>query len=157
MLLDNESTKRKVHEWLTEKYIDEGKLDIVTGYFTIGALAYMSKQVNERISEFRMILGDIVNFDDDNFRPLDLLNEDISIEAALKLSSLSKEAVELLMNHNYPGNVRELMNVIKRSILFCQSSLLLPENIIFPPDNKDDVTANVNLNLEKVPFLQIYY
>jgi hypothetical protein len=50
----------KVHEWIS-KYTENGKLDIVTGYFTIGALAYLSEQVNSKISDFRFILGDIVN------------------------------------------------------------------------------------------------
>ena len=34
MLLDNENEDLKVHEWITE-YTEEGKMDIVTGYFTI--------------------------------------------------------------------------------------------------------------------------
>ena len=39
------------------------KLDIVTGYFTIGALAFLSRQVNDKINDFRLVLGDIVNVD----------------------------------------------------------------------------------------------
>jgi len=42
MILDNENENHKVHEWIT-KYTQTGKLSIVTGYFTIGALAYLSK------------------------------------------------------------------------------------------------------------------
>lgn len=95
MLLDNENQNHKVHEWIT-KYTEEGNLDIVTGYFTIGALAYLSKTTNNRIDHFRFVLGDIVNIDDLKDRALDLLNEDITVEAALRLSSLSKEAVQFL-------------------------------------------------------------
>lgn len=87
MILDNENKNLKVHEWIS-KYTENGKLDIVTGYFTIGALAYLSAQVNSKISDFRFILGDIVNIDPEENRPLDLLNENITIEAALKLNSL---------------------------------------------------------------------
>jgi hypothetical protein len=95
MILDNENENLKVHEWIS-KYTDEGKFDIVTGYFTIGALAYLSRQVNEKISSFRMILGDIVNIDSVEDRPLDLLNENITIEASLKLSAIAREAVAFL-------------------------------------------------------------
>ena len=95
MILDNENTNSKVHEWISS-YTEQGKLDIVTGYFTIGALAWLSKQVNEKVSEFRLVLGDIVNADSIDNRPLDLLNENISVEASLKLSSLSQEAVRFL-------------------------------------------------------------
>ena len=72
MILDNENSNLKVHEWIA-KYTEEGTVDIVTGYFTIGALAYLSRQVNHKITNFRLVLGDIVNFDKEENRPLDLL------------------------------------------------------------------------------------
>ena len=45
MLLDNENKNYKVHEWIS-KYTTEGKMDVVTGYFTIGALAFISDKHN---------------------------------------------------------------------------------------------------------------
>jgi SNF2 family DNA or RNA helicase len=95
MLIDNKNNNMKVHEWLA-KYNEEGTLDIVTGYFTVGALAYLSQITNEKISRYRFILGEIVSQDTGKLRALDLLNENIGIETALKLKSLSKEAVEFL-------------------------------------------------------------
>ena len=95
MLLDNEKKNCKVHEWIS-KYTEEGKLDIVTGYFTIRAIAFLSKVSNEKIERFRFILGDIVNVDELKDRALDLMNENISIESALKLSSSAKKAVNFL-------------------------------------------------------------
>ena len=96
MILDNENNKHlKVHEWIT-KYTEEGTVDIVTGYFTIGALAYISQQINHKITKFRLVLGDIVNLDQVDDRPLDLLNENITIEAALNLTRLAQEAVTFL-------------------------------------------------------------
>lgn len=95
MLIDNENDQLKVHEWIS-KYTEEGKLDIVTGYFTIGALAWLSQEVNSKVDRFRLVLGDIVNVDTEESRPLDLLNENISIEAALQLSRVSQEAVNFL-------------------------------------------------------------
>jgi hypothetical protein len=44
MILDNENKNLKVHEWISS-YTEEGKFDIVTGYFTIGALAWLSKDL----------------------------------------------------------------------------------------------------------------
>ena len=79
MILDNENRNLKVHEWIT-KYTEEGTVDIVTGYFTIGALAYLSRHINLKITNFRLVLGDIVNLDRVENRPLDLLNENITIE-----------------------------------------------------------------------------
>ena len=94
MIIDNENKKLKVHEWIT-KYNEEGTLDIVTGYFTIGALAYLSKSTNDKIQKYRFVLGDIVNFDE-KIKALDLLNENISIGNSLKLKQLAKEAVAFL-------------------------------------------------------------
>ncbi len=95
MLIDNENKNCKIHEWIA-KNTETGKIDIVTGYFTIGALAYLAKTTNEKIEQFRFVLGDIVSFDEIKDRPLDLLNENISVEAALKLNKLAKEAVDFL-------------------------------------------------------------
>ncbi|NWJ53218.1 MAG: helicase, partial [Bacteroidetes bacterium] len=95
MILDNENSNLKVYEWLT-KYNEEGTLDIVTGYFTVGALAFLSKITNNKINEYRFILGDIVNFDSGKIKTLDLLNENIGIETSLKLKLLAKEAVSFL-------------------------------------------------------------
>ena len=95
MILDNENSNLKVHEWIS-KYTDSGKLSIVTGYFTVAALAYLSEETNNKIEEYKFILGDIVNFTSDKDRALDLLNEEIHIDASLKLSKLAKEAVAFL-------------------------------------------------------------
>ncbi|WP_100627094.1 SNF2-related protein [Algoriphagus formosus] len=124
MILDNENENLKVHEWICS-YTEQGKLDIVTGYFTIGALAWLSKNVNDKITDFRLVLGDIVNFDSIDNRPLDLLNENISIEASLKLSSLSKEAVAFLKQDKVVAKTLEPN--------FCHA-----KSYLFNPDKKDD-------------------
>lgn len=124
MILDNENENLKVHEWISS-YTEQGKLDIVTGYFTIGALAWLSKNVNDKISDFRLVLGDIVNVDSIDNRPLDLLNENISIEASLKLSSLSKEAVNFLKQDKVIAKTLEPN--------FCHA-----KSYLFNPDKKDD-------------------
>lgn len=124
MILDNENENKKVHEWISQ-YTEAGKLDIVTGYFTIGALAYLSRQVNEKISNFRLVLGDIVNVDIEDNRPLDLLNENISIEASLKLSSVAQEAVNFLKQDKVVAKTLEPN--------FCHA-----KNYLFNPSENDD-------------------
>jgi len=124
MILNNENENLKVHEWISS-YTEQGKLDIVTGYFTIGALAWLSKEVNEKISEFRLVLGDIVNIDFIDNRPLDLLNENISVEASLKLGSLSQEAVKFLKEDKVIAKTLEPN--------FCHA-----KSYLFNPEKKDD-------------------
>ncbi len=124
MILDNENENKKVHEWISQ-YTESGKLDIVTGYFTIGALAFLSRQVNDKISDFRLVLGDIVNVDIEDNRPLDLLNENISIEASLKLSSVAQEAVNFLKQDKVIAKTLEPN--------FCHA-----KNYLFNPSENDD-------------------
>jgi len=124
MILDNENENLKVHEWIS-KYTEEGTFDIVTGYFTIGALAFLSLQVKEKIKHFRFVLGDIVNTDVVNDRTLDLLNENITVEAALKLNNIAQEAVRFLKLDKVETKTLEPN--------FCHAKAYL-----FKPKNNDD-------------------
>ena len=42
---------------------------------------------------------------------------------------LSPEACELLMNYDYPGNVRELENIIRRAIILCRGTEIEPQHL----------------------------
>ena len=95
MILDNENKNLKIFEWV-EKNTEEGKMDIVTGYFTIGALAYWAKVTQEKVAHYRFLLGDIVYADNDKKLSLNLLNENLSINTSLELNRLAKEAVAFL-------------------------------------------------------------
>jgi len=95
MLVDNHSTEFKVHSFI-QQYINEGSMDIVTGYFTVGALCHFANLTNERIAQYRVILGDITQRDVTEISSLDLLNADLSIEKALSLKKLANEAIEFL-------------------------------------------------------------
>ena len=115
MIIDNENQKLKVHEWIT-KYNEEGILNVVTGYFTIGALAFLSKHTNDKIEDYRFVLGDIVNFDN-KIKAIDLLNERIDIDTSFQLNKLAQEAVAFL----------KLKNVAVKTLEpnFCHAKLYL--------------------------------
>ncbi len=40
------------------------------------------------------------------------------------VAGISPEAMALLMKHNYPGNIRELENIIEHAFVLCQASLI---------------------------------
>ncbi len=50
---------------------------------------------------------------------------------------ISPEALKKLQNFHWPGNVRQLENVIQRAIILCDSDTLLPEHIII--DEEDNI------------------
>ena len=95
MLVDNHSTEFKVHNFI-QQYINDGSMDIVTGYFTVGALCHFANLTNEKIAQYRIILGDITQRDVTEISSLNLLNADLSLEKALSLKKLANEAVDFL-------------------------------------------------------------
>lgn len=123
MILDNENSNKKVYEWIYD-YTNSGVFDIVTGYFTVGALAYISSCTNDKINKYRFVLGDIVNTDELKERAIDLLNENISIEASLKLKKVAKEAVTFLQQSKVIAKTLEPN--------FCHAKAYIFD------DNKDD-------------------
>ncbi|HTF99806.1 MAG TPA: sigma-54 dependent transcriptional regulator [Nitrospirota bacterium] len=46
-----------------------------------------------------------------------------------KITGFSKEAMQVLQHYSYPGNVRELENIIERAIIIEKSPLILPESL----------------------------
>jgi transcriptional regulator of acetoin/glycerol metabolism len=45
------------------------------------------------------------------------------------LLGLSPRAIEMLMNHDWPGNIRELENVIEHAFILCPEGLILGEHL----------------------------
>jgi DNA-binding NtrC family response regulator len=48
------------------------------------------------------------------------------------VTGVSDEAMELLLGHSWPGNIRELENVVERCTLFCDGELISVEDL--PPE-----------------------
>jgi len=50
------------------------------------------------------------------------------------ITSVSKEVLEFLMNYSYPGNIRELENIIEHAFVMCQNEIIefedLPNDLI---------------------------
>ena len=49
-----ENKNKKVHEWISE-YSNDGTLDIVTGYFNVGVLGFLSQITNEKIKKYKKV------------------------------------------------------------------------------------------------------
>ena len=52
----------------------------------------------------------------------------ISRETGKQISSFSAEALEMLSSYHFPGNVRELQNLVERAVILCEGSVLRPED-----------------------------
>jgi DNA-binding NtrC family response regulator len=51
-----------------------------------------------------------------------------SRELNKKVTHISAEAMKLLVLHDWPGNVRQLENIIQRAMILCQGKTLMPEH-----------------------------
>jgi len=66
----------------------------------------------------------------------------LDIEKSRDIGGVSDEALRQLMNHDYPGNVRELQNIIEYAFILCPGGLIRPEHLPAPFAPKDDRGVN---------------
>jgi len=86
--------------------------------------------------------------------------EKYSCEFGKEIKTISAYALELLMQYPFPGNIRELENIIERSIALETSNIILPENLVLSKDlGQGEATAipeltdaGLNLNEELARF-----
>ncbi|MCK9275099.1 MAG: sigma-54 dependent transcriptional regulator [Syntrophales bacterium] len=87
--------------------------------------------------------------------------EKYSRELGREVRKISAYALELLINYPFPGNVRELENIIERSVAMEASNIILPENLVIPkreewsgpPEMAEDIPDNgICLNDELIRF-----
>ncbi|MEJ5377840.1 MAG: sigma-54 dependent transcriptional regulator [bacterium] len=62
--------------------------------------------------------------------------------------SLSKEAMEVLLNYRWPGNVRELENTLQRAVVLCKKGVITPELLPESMRGQAELEPKYNVNLE---------
>ena len=67
-------------------------------------------------------------------------------EVKKQICNISKEAMEILINYPWPGNIRELENVIHRAVVLEMGNLITPESL-----SVNDKLASLSV---KIPFSQ---
>jgi PAS domain S-box-containing protein len=55
------------------------------------------------------------------------------------VAGVSEETLAILMGHEYPGNVRELENIVEHAFVLCQSGLIDPRHL--PPALRGDIDS----------------
>ena len=104
-----------------------------------------NKDLKELVSagEFREDLFYRLNVFPIKIPPLRERKGDIPILAVHTLKELGKESLKLspaaikkLENYYWPGNIRQLINVLNRAVILCDSDTIDAEHIIFENENE---------------------
>lgn len=56
---------------------------------------------------------------------------------------MSPEAMQILMNYDWPGNIRELENVVERAAILSKGDIIKPEDLALKPELKEDYYAKL--------------
>ena len=72
--------------------------------------------------------------------------EKYSREFGKEIRTISSYALELLMDYAFPGNIRELENIIERSVAMETSNIILPENLVLSAGTAAN-TANIEIQM----------
>lgn len=128
------------------RVLQEGEFERVGGSVTLSVdvriIAATNKNIEELIKEnkFREDLYYRLNVVNIQIPPLRERKEDIPLlidqftaryikETDKKRIEFSKQALDLLMKYNYPGNIRELENVIHHSIVLARGEMITSEDL----------------------------
>jgi len=72
-----------------------------------------------------------------------------SSSADIPLKGISKQALKILMNYSWPGNVRQLESLIERGVLMAESDYIQPEDL--PAEVHEEISHGGQLPFELPP------
>ncbi len=84
-------------------------------YFRLSAATLVIPPLRERPSEIELLASRFANR--------------ASVRASGTAKDLTPEALAMLKNYSWPGNIRELRNVIERAVVLCGDSPIEPEHL----------------------------
>lgn len=80
--------------------------------------------------------------------------EEFNVKNDRSIKGISKDALRTLKNYSFPGNVRELKNVIERAVIVSTNDVIepedLPESLTSKAQKAPSVSFNLGITLEEV-------
>ncbi|NOX66136.1 MAG: sigma-54-dependent Fis family transcriptional regulator [Chlorobi bacterium] len=122
-----------------QKLVDEGKFreDL---FYRLNVVTINVPPLRDRKEDIPLLLNHFLN--------------KINLELHKNVSKVSKRAMDLLINHDWVGNVRELENTLMQAIVLSNGDVIEEENILLRKIDKmhsefDDVTKYTLADIEK--------
>ena len=84
-------------------------------YYRLNVVPIYLPALRERASDVQLLAAHFI--------------EKFNLRLNKQISGIEPGAVELLRNHLWPGNIRELENVVERAVLFCDGGQLRPTDL----------------------------
>lgn len=97
-----------------------------------------------RVPALRECVEDISSYAD-HFR------KEANKELGREVAFISAEALGVLRNYAWPGNLRELRNVIRRAVLFTRGDSITPDSLPVLSPRKEESVAKVDISLSVEP------
>jgi transcriptional regulator with PAS, ATPase and Fis domain len=98
-----------------ETLVDEGKFreDL---YYRIHVFTIKTPTLKEREEDIPLLAEHFL--------------QEFTAKQGKNITSISEQATKILLKHSWPGNIRELRNVIERATVLCNADCLLPEDLL---------------------------
>lgn len=101
-------------------------------YYRIAVFQINLPSLRERISDIEDLAMYFLQF--------------FSVKSGRKIHSISKDYLSALQNHDWKGNIRELRNIIERSVILTDGSELLTESLPFDFSMTKNADTNKSLS-----------
>lgn len=101
-------------------------------YYRLNVISISLPPLRERKEDINLLIEHFIN--------------KLSITLNKKITHIDKEAIQYLQSYNWPGNIRELQNIIERAINLCDnSSITLKDLPIYITNTKPSSEGLINL------------
>lgn len=72
--------------------------------------------------------------------------EEFSEDMGVEIEGIEADAMRIMLNYSYPGNVRELQNVIERAVTLCRNQMITQD--VLPYHMQEDSLGQVTSDME---------
>jgi len=105
-------------------------------YYRLNVIELYVPSLRERIEDLPLLVNYFIN--------------QYVLERKVDKKVISEDALEILKNYSWPGNIRELQNIIERLMIMSKHNLITPEDIPYPVNkNQPDSLSKTILGLKE--------